>query len=366
MSRGRRHPPRRAGIFYRLRGIWLSLLVVLMTTGVLLIWFEFEADRVILSEAQLLKGPGLVRDDDRAYAELVIPYGTSAPGIAALIRQSGLDIHEGMFLLHARWMGLHRQLHAGVYYIEPGVSKRQLLLRLGKKDKNQIEFRVVEGWTARQVLDAYARTPGLDFDLGGPMSPKGLAVRVGLDAGHPEGWIYPEAYLLPKGFKASTMVRRAVVLQQQTLERLWNDRDPDLPYRNEYEALIIASIVEKETQFPGDRERVAAVFANRVRLGMPLQADPTVIYGLGQKFDGRITRQDLRTDTPYNTYTRKTLPPTPIANPGRLALRAVMKPAPTQDLFFVARGDGSSEFSETLKEHNNAVNRYIRRLTGTR
>jgi UPF0755 protein len=128
------------------------------------------------------------------------------------------------------------------------------------------------------------------------------------------------------------------------------------------EALIVASIVEKETQFPGDRERVAAVFANRLRLGMPLQADPTVIYGLGDRFKGDITKAHLRTDTPYNTYTRKRLPPTPISNPGVRALRAVMAPAQTKALYFVAKGDGSSEFSETLEEHNSAVNRFIRRL----
>ena len=351
-----------------LRLIWLAVALLALVSATLFAWFLYEANRPILkaaptitlseAEKKTLLGriePGI---------ELVLPYGTSARGVAALIRDAGVDIHEGMFLLHARWLGVHRQLKAGVYLVEPGVTKKQFILRLAGKDPTHTELRVLEGWTIDQTLQAIKKNSDIQFDLAGDESGRALAGALGLKVNNPEGWLYPDVYVVKKGSQASTIVSRAVRFQRQFLAEAWQARSPDLPYQSIYEALIVASIIEKETQYPGDRERVAAVFANRIKRGMPLQADPTVIYGLGREFAGDITKKHLRKDTPYNTYTRKTLPPTPISNPGLPAIRAAMNPAPTQALFFVARGDGSSEFSETLAQHNSAVNRFIRKLSG--
>lgn len=351
-----------------LRTIGLAAAFLALVCAVLLTWFLFEANRPILktappitlSEAERNTLLGKVEPG----IELVLPYGTSARGVAALIRSVGVDIHEGMFLLHARWLGVHRQLKAGVYLVEPGVTKKQLILRLAGKDPTHTEFRILEGWTIDQALQAMKKNTDLQFDLGGDESGRALAGALGLGVNNPEGWLYPDAYVLRKGSQASTVVSRSVRLQRQFLAEAWGARSGDLPYQSIYEALIVASIIEKETQYPGDRERVAAVFANRIKRGMPLQADPTVIYGLGREFAGDLTKKHLRRDTPYNTYTRKTLPPTPISNPGLRAIRAAMNPAPSGALFFVARGDGSSEFSETLAQHNNAVNRFIRKIAG--
>lgn len=292
---------------------------------------------------------------------LVIPYGTSAKGVASLARQAGLDINDTTFLFQARWFGAHRSLRAGVYEIGPGVTRKQLIERLAGTDPSQTELRIVEGWTVRQTVEAIARNPEIRFDLSQYRSEAALGRAIGINTTSPEGWIYPDLYVVAKNSAASELLRRAARLQQDLVATEWDKRAKGLPYRSMTEALIVASIVEKETQYPGDREKVAAVFSNRYRLGMPLQADPTVIYGLGTAFNGNLTKAHLKKDGPYNTYTRKSLPPTPISNPGRRAIQAVMSPADSRAIYFVARGDGSSEFSDTLADHNNAVNRYIRK-----
>lgn len=311
-------------------------------------WFLYQAEQPIAM------GPEPIH--------LLVPYGTSARGVASLARQSGMDIDERFFLAYARWQGVHKDLQAGVYPITPGITRRGLIERLAGRDETHTGFRILEGWTVRQTLDALSKHPELTFDVAQDSDASSLAPLIGLDVASAEGWLYPDLYVVPKGSQASLLLKRAAMFQQQLVAKEWEKRAQGLPYRSVMEALIVASIVEKETQYPGDREKVAAVFANRIRLGMPLQADPTVIYGLGRAFNGDITRAHLRKDTPYNTYTRKTLPPTPISNPGLRAIRAVMNPADSSALYFVARGDGSSYFSETLAEHNSAVDRFIRRL----
>ncbi len=334
-----------------IRSLRLLVLITLLFAGAAFGWFTLEADRIVYpappSERPL---------------QVVVPYGTSARGVATTLRESGLDLKESIFLLQARWFGVLKQLQAGVYLIEPGVTQRQLIERLARQDPTVVALRILEGWTVRQTLEAIAKTPEIRFDVGVYRTDRELAEALSLPHESPEGWIYPDIYIVPKDTAASDLLSRAVRIQQSFLDKAWAERAADLPYRSLYEALIVASIVEKETQYPGDRERVAAVFANRIRLGMPLQADPTVIYGLGASFQGDITKAHLRRDTPYNTYTRKTLPPTPISNPGPRAVAAVMRPADSRALYFVARGDGSSEFSETLQDHNAAVDRFIRRL----
>lgn len=332
-----------------MKAFWLSLGAALLCLVIGFGWFFYEADRPILAKSP---EQGL---------ELVVPYGISARQVAVMLRESGLDIHEGMFLLHARWLGVQRNLRAGVYLFEPGTTKRALLLRLAGRDPNYVDFRILEGWTVRQTLTAIRDEP-LRYDISQHRTPSGLAQFLGAPTGQLEGWLYPDLYIVARNSSASELLKRSVRLQQRFLEQAWEQRSADLPFQSPYQALILASIVEKETQYPGDRERVAAVFTNRLKLGMKLQADPTVIYGLGDKFQGDITRSHLRTDTPYNTYTRRNLPPTPISNPGLLAIKAVMNPAQTRDIFFVARGDGSSEFSETYAQHNAAIDRFIRKL----
>lgn len=350
----KRYTPSRRGnisVFQRLtRWLLIGLLAGVVLIGAGVVWINDRTSQPVHQGAQAI--------------ELIVPYGTSARGVASLLQKSGVQINEGLFLLQARWLGVHRQLQAGVYQVESGLTKRQLILRLAGLDDSVTELRIVEGWTVRQAIDAAEKNPELRSDLPSYRQPRELARIIGAPAEHPEGWLYPDLYVVAKGSSVTELLRRSVRVQTKILDREWNKRAAGLPYASMQEALIVASIVEKETQFPGDRERVAAVFANRLRLGMPLQADPTVIYGLGDRFKGDITKAHLRQDTPYNTYTRKRLPPTPISNPGVRALRAVMNPAESKALYFVARGDGSSEFSETLEQHNSAVDRFIRRLKG--
>lgn len=360
----KQHKP--TGLFsrfgYRMRLVWISFLVAVVLFGTVAGWFAYEGSRPLYSELKASAG----EEKPPAFLELVIPYGTSARGIAVLMQEAGLDAHEGMFLLHARWLGVHKKLQAGVYVAEPGITKRQMILRLARMDPSQTEFRILEGWTVRQILSNLSRNPDIRHDLSGPLTDREIARRLGLKDRSAEGWLFPESYVVPKQSTASELLIRSARLQAQYVQAAWQKRAADLPYKKVEEALVIASIIEKETQMTGDREKVAAVFVNRMRLGMPLQADPTVIYGLGSSFDGNITRENLLRDTPYNTYTRKTLPPTPISNPGRKAIEAAMRPADSKAIFFVARGDGSSQFSETLQEHNAAVNKFIRRQASSK
>ena len=339
---------RRATRWARRAAVILSAMILLSAAALGWLWMQG-------SKPVVASGP-----QARA-VDLVIPYGLSAQSVARLVESRGFDLSAHVFILHARWEGVHRSLRAGVYRVEPGLTLRRLLHRLAGQDASQTELRVLEGWTVAQSIAAMARNPDLRFDVLESNNERELAARLGVSAEHPEGWLYPDLYVVPKGSTVSELLSRSAQLQQERLLAAWEERSPKLGLSSAYEALILASIVEKETQHPGDRERVAAVFLNRLRVGMPLQADPTVIYGLGSRFDGDLTRRDLRADTPYNSYTRKGLPPTPISNPGSRAIRAVMHPANSTALYFVARGDGSSEFSDTLEAHNQAVDRYIRR-----
>jgi UPF0755 protein len=341
------------GLFRLLRALAVSGALAILAAASAAGWFFYQAEQPVYAADKPL--------------DLVINYGTPARGIVALLQASRLDINEYLFLGYAAFRGVERQLMAGVYQIEPGISQRKLIERFSRQDAGSTEFRILEGWTVEQTLEALSRQSEIRLDLQGQaLAPEAIAASLALEARHPEGWLYPDLYVVPKGSSALELLRRSAAIQQQVIAREWEKRAQDLPYRSPYEALIVASIVEKETQHPGDREKVAAVFTNRMRVGMPLQADPTVIYGLGKAFAGDITRKHLKKDTPYNTYTRKTLPPTPISNPGPRAIRAALNPADSKALYFVARGDGSSEFSETLKDHNQAVDRFIRRVAAAK
>ncbi|HEX4856968.1 MAG TPA: endolytic transglycosylase MltG, partial [Limnobacter sp.] len=228
---------------------------------------------------------------------------------------------------------------------------------LGKGQGVLSSVALIEGQTAGALLQKLRSQPDLVDDLPG-LDHLQIAQRMNLQGGSLEGWIYPDTYKFSPGSKLSELLSRAVRLQKAELDKAWAGRDPQTPLKTPYEALIMASIVEKETGLPGDRGKVASVFINRLRIGMMLQTDPTVIYGLGSEFNGNLTRKHLQTDTPYNSYTRSGLPPTPIATPGKAALLATLNPEKTAYFYFVAKGDGSSYFSRNLNEHNNAVRKY--------
>jgi UPF0755 protein len=216
---------------------------------------------------------------------------------------------------------------------------------------------VIEGWTFHQMRAALNATPDITHDTLN-LSDAEILQRIGAPENHPEGLFFPDTYNFAAGSSDLTIFRRAYQAMQQRLQAAWEAREPGLPLETPYQALILASIVEKETGTPGDRPMIAGVFVNRLRKGMLLQTDPTVIYGLGEQFDGNLRKRDLLADNSYNTYTRPGLTPTPIALPGVAALQAALHPAQTDALYFVARGDGSSHFSSSLAEHNQAVNQY--------
>jgi UPF0755 protein len=255
---------------------------------------------------------------------------------------------------HSRKAG---QIKSGEYEIRAGMTPPQLLDLLTSGKVIQHALTLVEGWTFRQALAAVAADPVLSGDLGG-LTGEEIMVRIGHPGEHPEGRLFPDTYLFPRGTAAIDLIRRAYARMETVLHDEWERRAAGLPFDTPYEALVLASVVEKETGLAAERLQIAGVFVRRLIQGMKLQTDPTVIYGMGAGFDGNIRRSDLTADTPYNTYVRAGLPPTPIALPGREAIHAVLQPAPGDSLYFVARGDGSHAFSATLEEHNRAVRQY--------
>ncbi|TXC66014.1 endolytic transglycosylase MltG [Piscinibacter aquaticus] len=258
-----------------------------------------------------------------------------------------------------RWSGDAKRIRAGSYEIGAGTTPRSLLEKMVRGDETLATVRLIEGWTFRQFRAELAKAESLKPATAG-MTDAQIMEAVGSPGLAPEGRFYPDTYAYSKGSSDLAVLKRAHRAMKQRVDEAWAARVPGLPLRTPDEALILASIVEKETGAAAERGRVAAVFVNRLRIGMPLQTDPTVIYGLGEAFDGNLRKRDLQTDTPYNTYTRNGLPPTPISMPGSASLRAAVRPESSKALYFVARGDGSSEFSETLAEHNRAVNKYQR------
>ena len=259
-----------------------------------------------------------------------------------------------------RWSGKARRIRAGSYEIGASTTPVDLLEKMVRGDETLVSVRLIEGWTFRQVRAELARADALK-PASAAMSDAEIMAAIGVPGVSPEGRFHPDTYAFSKGSTDLALLSRANRAMQRRLAEAWQERDPSTPLRDAEQALTLASIVEKETGIGSDRGRVAGVFTNRMRLGMPLQTDPTVIFGLGAGFDGNLRKRDLLADTPYNTYTRTGLPPSPIALPGKAALMAAVRPDPTKALYFVARGDGSSEFSETLADHNRAVNRFQRK-----
>ncbi len=288
-----------------------------------------------------------------------IPFGSSLRVTSRLMSDAGLGFEPWQFTLLARMLRQSTAIKAGSYEVTQGVTPLQLLNKLTRGDVSQGELQFIEGMNFRQLREAINAHPDLKHETAA-MSDAALLAHLGIAEKHPEGLFFPDSYFFDKDSSDTDVYKRAYRAMQTQLASLWAQRDIPLPLKTPYEALILASIVEKETGKPEDRPLVAAVFLNRLRLGMLLQTDPTVIYGLGQKYDGNIHKRDLLAPTPYNTYIRLGLPPTPIAMPGKAALLATLHPANTDKLYFVARGDGSSEFSRSLDEHNRAVAKFQR------
>lgn len=292
-----------------------------------------------------------------APVRVMVPKGASLRGIASELQRRGIDVSERWLQLAGRLRGDTDRIKSGLYELAPGTTLQALLDKMVAGNVLMTDIRFTEGWTFRQMRAAIDRHPDLAHDTAS-LDEKALLSRIGATETNAEGLFFPDTYLFTPGSSDLDVYRGAYRRMKRTLEDAWNSRRPDVPLRSQYELLVLASIVEKETGSPADRDKVAAVFVNRLRRGMMLQSDPTTIYGLGERFDGNLRRADLRADTPYNTYTRGGLPPTPISLPGKTAIAATVNPARIDALYFVARGDGTSEFSDDLSAHNRAVARY--------
>ena len=285
--------------------------------------------------------------------------GTLPRGVAQAVVDAGVKTNPDLLYWWFRLSGQSRQIKAGSYELEAGVTPRLLLRKLARGEESLRAVTLVEGWNIRQVRAVLAKEDALRHDTAN-LDDAALMALLGRPGQHPEGRFFPDTYTYAKGSTESALYKRAMRAMDKRLQAAWDQRSPQAATHSPEEALILASIVEKETGKGADRPLVSAVFNNRLRIGMPLQTDPTVIYGLGASFDGNLRKADLLTDTPWNTYTRAGLPPTPIAMPGRASLLAAVQPAQSKAIYFVARGDGSSHFSESLEEHNRAVNKYQR------
>jgi UPF0755 protein len=294
-----------------------------------------------------------------APVEFSIKPGSGVRSSMRQIEQAGVPVNPWLMEALARASGKGAKLKAGTYELKPGTSPVALVDQLVRGEYAHAFVTIIEGWTFRQMRAAIAAQPSLRHDTA-QLSDAELMARIGSDYPHPEGLFFPDTYRYAKGASDLQIYRQAHALLLRRLNEVWEQRPPGLPYKTPYEALIMASIIEKETGQSSERTLVAAVFVNRLRIGMLLQTDPTVIYGIGETFDGNIRRRDLTTDTPYNTYTRSGLPPTPIALPGADSIAAAFDPAESNALYFVARGDGTSQFSTNLADHNRAVNKYQR------
>ena len=293
--------------------------------------------------------------------ELSIGFGDSPRAIAEGWVRAGVRTSPRALYEWFRWSGQAKRIRAGSYELGAGTTPATLLEKMVRGDETLATVRLGEGWTFRQIRAELARAPALK-PVAAALGDAELMAALGAPGLSPEGRFHPDTYAYSKGSTDLALLKRAHAALEKRLAATWRERADDTPLKSAEEALTLASIVEKETGIEADRGLVAGVFVNRLRLGMPLQTDPTVIFGLGAGFDGNLRKRDLLADTPYNTYQRTGLPPTPIAIPSAAALLAAVRPGATKALYFVARGDGTSEFSETLAEHNRAVNRYQRKL----
>ncbi len=319
----------------------VGILIVAAAAGA--IWYELSRPMDLAGESTQLR----------------IAAGSSARSIARQLGEAGVAVPAWEFVAAASLTRATHSLRSGRYRIDRPSSILDLVEKLRRGEVEREALKIVEGWTFAELRAALAASPDLRHDTAQWPQAQILAA-LGVPDAQAEGLFAPDTYLFDPGSSDLEVLRQAYAAQKQRLDRAWGARAAQLPYKSPYEALTMASIIEKETGRPEERRQVAAVFINRQRLGMPLQTDPSVIYGLGAHFDGHLHKRDLLADTPYNTYTRAGLPPTPISLPGLAAIEAALDPDPSKALYFVARGDGSSEFSLTLADHNRAVDRFQR------
>jgi UPF0755 protein len=320
---------------------------ILFAASLLLAWGWMEYD-------DFIKTPLSLPDEGVVYD---LKSGTTIRGVAADLKTQGLLSKPLLLRLLARWTGQASQLKAGEYRLPAGSTPLQLLEILTSNRVVQHDLTIIEGWSFKQLMAAVRREPSLIQTLEG-LDDEALMARLGLVDVHPEGRFFPDTYLFPKGTSDAEFLLRAYQRMETFLQTAWEKREQGLPLKTPYEALTLASIIEKETGIPSERATIAGVFIRRLNKGMRLQTDPTVIYGMGDAYDGNIRRRDLTTDTPYNTYVHKGLTPTPIAMPSGEAIEAALHPEPGEALYFVATGDGGHHFSASLKEHNQAVRKY--------
>lgn len=325
------------------------LKLLLATLGVLAVVAGGVAGYAVRWNGQPLPVPGALKVE-------LLP-GQSFTAFARDVADRGALSQPRLWSVLARLSGAARRVQAGEYWILPGDTPATLLQRLLAGEVVVYEVQLLEGWTVRQALAELTRQESLIHTLTGADEATLLGA-LGLPEGHAEGLFFPDTYTYARGDSDADVLRLAHRKLQDVLASAWESRDAGLPYETPYQALIAASLIEKETGRDDDRPVIAQVFASRLQLGMRLQTDPSVIYGIGSGFDGNLTRKHLTTDTPYNTYTRKGLPPTPIALVGSRSLDAALHPTAGEFLYFVSRGDGSSQFSASLEEHQAAVRRY--------
>lgn len=331
-----------------MRKLRAFVLLLLVAAGVAGAWFYSDWSRFV-------DAPLAVEKDA---PPLVVAPGTSFAGIVQQLDSRRMTAADPLYWRAlAERLGVSKSLHAGEYALVEGITPRELLLKMARGDVVQHRFTIVEGWSFRELRAALAKDEGLAHTIDA-MADDALMSKLGAPGVAPEGRFLPETYAWSRGDSDFDVLQRAKQAMDKALAEAWDARAAELPLKSPDEALVLASIVEKETGVAAERPRIAGVFVRRLKIGMLLQTDPTVIYGLGPAFDGNLTREHLERDTPYNTYTRAGLPPTPIALPGRAALAAATQPAPGNELYFVARGDGSHEFTSSLAAHNAAVAKF--------
>ncbi|MBT8080777.1 MAG: endolytic transglycosylase MltG [Gammaproteobacteria bacterium] len=335
-----------------------SLLIIVLALAVVLAGAGIAAGNRFLDAPLSLDGPEVYYEIRQG-----VPFAT----VSAELAQLGMIDRPDWFRWYARLSGKAQKVRAGEYTVSSGTTARQLLDQFVAGDVRQYSFTIVEGWNFRELMSALESDEHIVSTVSADDWPAVLE-SLGADASFPEGLFLPETYHFPKGTSDVDVLRQALDLQRKALTEEWASRAAGLPLQSPYEALVLASIIEKETAKVDERARIAGVFVRRLQKNMRLQTDPTVIYGVGENFDGNLTRRHLRTDTPYNTYTRHGLPPTPIAMPGRAAIHAALNPEDGTELYFVATGlgDGSHAFSETKDQHDAAVQRYLARQRATR
>ncbi len=331
----------------------MALIKKLLVTGVIV--SVAAASGFAWWTKQVLPVPG-------APIEFSINPGSGVAASAQQMAAAGVPVNPTLFVLLARLTGDAGRIKAGSYELKPNTTPRRLLSQLVRGEFAQEAVTIIEGWSFRQMRQAISSHTRLKHDTV-KLTDAELMAKISTEYKNPEGLFFPDTYLFAKGSSEIEIYRRAHQAMLDHLNEAWEKRNKALPYKTPYEALIMASIVEKETGQKSERTMIAGVFVNRLRTGMLLQTDPTVIYGMGDAFVGKIAKKDLLTDTPYNTYTRGGLPPTPISLPGLQSLQAALAPAETPALYFVSRGDGTSQFSSNLPDHNRAVNRYQRGIT---